>query len=226
MSNITPEYAHELRKLVWEYRTGVNKNLWLLAQTLKEIRDKKIYKLLDCSSFNEFIASPEIGLSRSAVYALIRRFELYSVRLQIPEATLISIDHSKLDIIAPVVEKDPARWIGEAANLSSRDLINETRQEQGREEMKVLATPPEDGAVEPAPSSYLAYVRKQACCACGRSGAVYAHFPRHERPGGKFGIPLCHECHDRYHHGEKDWTWENRLGWGKYLEDLVELMFK
>jgi hypothetical protein len=219
------QYAFLVKNLVIEYKDGINHNLWLLAQTLKEMRDKKLYRALDCGTFSEFIAQPEIGLKKSAVYALIKRYEIYSEHLQIPENRLLSIDHSKLDIIAPVVCSDPEKWISNAAELSARDLINEVRIAQGREEMSPI--PPSSTVSAPAPGmSYEEYVRRQPCCACGASecdASDYAHFPRTKAAGGTFGIPLCRKCHEDFD-GAKDpaeWVWENRFGWGRYLEQLV-----
>jgi len=218
-------YATFLKNLILEYATGVNKNLWLLAKSLKEMRDSKAYRLLDCHTFNEFLGQPEVGLKHSAAYSLIRRYEIFVNHLKIPEPTLLAIDHSKLDIIAPVVEKNPDEWVGKAEHLSARDLINEVRKEQGRAEM-VPATPPEDRPVSPAPDSYREYVRSKPCCACGTTPAQYAHFPRTEAAGGTFGIPLCGECHYRFHLDPKEWCWANRACWERYLEQLASNFFK
>jgi len=224
MGNITPEYAYFLKNLVIEYAHSVNKNLWGLAKTLKEVRDNKIYKLLDCDSFNEFIAQPDIGLKRSAVYALIKRYEVYVYHLKMPEDKLLDIDHTKLDAILPVVEKGPEEWVGKARHLSYRDLLNEVRVKRGRPEMP--PAPKEEEASGPF-NSYEEYVRSKPCCVCGSSPSQYAHFPRTKATGGNFGIPLCPACHASFHNESiKDWAYNNRTKWGGYLEKLVEDLFK
>jgi hypothetical protein len=218
-------YAHYCRQLVIEYKDGVNKNLWALAKVLKEIRDEKLYRMLDCGSFNEFVAQPEIGMSRSAVYALIKRYEIYAYHLNVPENRLLNIDSSKLDIIAPVVKGDPEKWLASAEALSQSDLINEVRVAQGRGEMD-LSPPLPSQVSAPAPfSSYEDYVRGQPCCVCGKGEeSDYAHFPRTKAAGGKFGIPLCRLCHSSFHSSTTPglWVWNNRKGWGTYLEGLIQ----
>jgi len=223
-------YAHYCRQLVIEYKGGVNKNLWELAKVMKEIRDSKLYLLLDCSTFNEFIAQPEIGMSRSAVYALIKRYEIYSLHLNVPENRLLNIDNSKLDIIAPVVRNAPEEWLSKAEQLSQSDLINETRLAQGRGEMSPL--PPSSSVSASAPfSTYEEYVRRQPCCICGDSecdARDYAHFPRTKKSGGKFGIPMCRKCHTEFDNSKDPgkWMWENRFGWSRYLEGLTAMLIQ
>ena len=225
-------YAHYCRQLVIEYKDGVNKNLWQLAKVMKEIRDEKLYRPLACSTFNEFIAQPEIGMSRSAVYALIKRYEIYSNHLNVPENRLLSIDSSKLDIIAPVVESDPEKWLELAGpqGLSQGDLINEVRIAQGRGEMSPL--PPSSSVSASAPfSTYEEYVRRQPCCICGSSecdASDYAHFPRTKAAGGKFGIPMCRRCHTEFDNSKDPgkWIWDNRFGWGRHLDASISIFIQ
>jgi len=224
MGNLTPEYAHCLKNLIIDYTHSINQHLWSLAKALKAMRDKKIYKLLGYDSFDEFATQPDIGIKRSTIYALIRRYEVYIHKFKMLEADLLDVDHTKLDAILPVVENCPEEWIEKARHLSHQDLINEVRLQQGRPEM--LPAPKKEEASGPF-GSYEEYVRSKPCCICGSSPSQYAHFPRTKATGGNFGIPLCPACHASFHNESiKDWAYNNRSKWGSYLEKLVEDLFK
>ncbi len=193
---IKSDDAHKNRELILAYHQETQRNFLTLGELFKECRDKKYWKDLGYESFAAFIGDPEIALKRSTVANMIHIYELYAEKLSIQIDELKKIGSRKLQIIAPVVETDPERWLGEAETSSKSDLINSVRAEQGKEPV-VFKPAPKEGPT----GDYLEYVRSSQCCVCGSSPAEAAHFPLTKAAGGgdEDVIPLCRECHSEQH---------------------------
>ena len=53
-----------------QLRRGVQENFLELARLLKESRDERYFERLDYSTFESYIASPELSFERRTVYRL------------------------------------------------------------------------------------------------------------------------------------------------------------
>lgn len=203
---IKSDDAHKNRELILTYHQETQRNFLKLGSLFKECRDKKYWRDLGYESFAAFIGDPEIALKRSTVANMIHIYELYAEKLSIQIDELKKIGSRKLQIIAPVVETDPERWLGEAETSSKSDLINSVRAEQGKEPVVFKPAPKE----EPT-GDYLEYVRSSQCCVCGGVPAEAAHFPltRGAGAGDEDVIPLCRKCHDEQHRAGKLTFFEN-----------------
>lgn len=226
--NITrPEKAHELAKRIKECRKEVAMRFLELGKLFKEVRDEELYKELDCESFTEFIADPEISFSRSTVYSFIEIYEKYTLRLKVSQEYLLDIGHGKLRIINPVVEENPDEWLGKARALSRSDLISEVREHQGIKPSFSLPITLEGYPYAPdlaSHDSYLEWVRKSPCIICERKEAFPHHFPRTKGAGAEEWkvIPLCVPCHSEAHQNPKEWLWGNRIQIFDYFYGLVK----
>jgi len=180
-------------------RQKLEENILLLGFYLKTIRDKKLYRYLDCSSFSEFLGQPEISIRRSTAYSFIRIYELYSQRLNINPETIKQIGHGKLQIIEPVVERNPDYWINKALVLSRADLRREVNEELGKPEPEIKRAEPEVDM--DIPNNYLDYVKNHGCIFHPERRVDRAHFPKTRAAGAPndWVIPLCRECHQHYH---------------------------
>ena len=192
--------AYELDVGIQQLKSVVARGFITLGEYLKEMRDGELYYHLDCESFEEYIARPEIGFKRASVYNFIRFYELYILKLGMEPHLLSSIGHGRLLTIAPVVEENPKEWISMAQTLSMSDLINETRVARGKKPM----VPKVQDVANPLDVSegYLAFLKRQPCCVCGAKQVETAHYPRTRGAGAKDdeAIPLCHKCHQESHY--------------------------
>jgi len=190
-------YTHIVQR-----RNEVQKSFLELGRLLKECRDKELYKVsMNCGSFEEFVATPEVSMGYSTVYSLIKIYERYVLQLKIPTETLAVVGHRRLQIINPVVEEDPPEWVSKALSLSRSDLRNEVRSHQKKPEIKFGRAKKEKRLVIDY-KDYEAYVLAYGCLLrdCARPSES-AHFPRTRGAGAPdyWIIPLC-----RMHHEEMD----------------------
>ena len=190
--------AFDLYTKIVEAKSAETNRVFLMGHFFKEFRDKKLYKDLDseCGSFNEFIATPEIGIKRSTVYSYIRLKEKYMDELEFNIEYLSDIGHKRLQLILPHVDKDPVEWLSRAKTWSYKDLINELRRINKRPQMGKEVVVEKDLS-----GGYLEYVSGNGCIFHEDRKAERAHFLKTKGAGGLdiHVIPLCHECHQMYH---------------------------
>ena len=211
-TEIVASVAYDLNEQIVQCNLNVRANFLHMAKLLVQMRDEKLYLALDCPTFESYLGTLGAEGTRGWLYKLIRAWELFSKKMEIPDQTLIAIGPSKLDILAPMVptmilnDKNRADWIGKAANLSKSDLINEVRAVQGKSFLSFLPAP--SGQINHGLSdlllkykSYQEYVKAQSCILCGNGPVDKAHFPRTKKRGGEDWqiIPLCRKCHEDFH---------------------------
>jgi len=105
------------RELAWEMyqtlRQSVVTQAFLfidIGKKLKDIRDDKLYKYLGeggYSTFQHFLANPELGLRPSTSYLYIRLYEYYIEQLQITREQLIEIPINRLMRLLPSLKEMP-----------------------------------------------------------------------------------------------------------------------
>ena len=201
------DVAYQTHARILELTAGMGYTIFELGKLFKQIRDEKLYKYLDASTFSEYCGFPEVKFARPTVYSFIKIYERYILKLGRSEVELLGdgtpksngVGHRSLQIINPVVEDNPDEWIEKAKVLSESDLINEVRIAQGKAIMK----PKEKEHVDVYPfdfESYIDYVRSCGCLVCGNPSEPH-HFPKTKGAGGREQdvIPLC-----RKHHNEAD----------------------
>lgn len=90
---------------------------------LKINRDRKYYKTLGYETFEEYLGTPEISLSRGYVYKLIKNYELWVQKYNVSPAKLQGIDTEKLYLVGIVSNKnDYEEWLEKAKVLSRSDI--------------------------------------------------------------------------------------------------------
>lgn len=192
---------------ILEAKAIVGKGFLHMGRLLKENRDKKFYAPLGYDTFEDFIGSPEVAMSRSMVFDLIRAVEVFIDKLGRPPDELAQVGISKLSAIVPVVEKDPEEWLSKAKELSRSDLQDEVHEVTGTPVVRRSDTPRSTDwrAISPG-QTYLDYVRDVPCCICGThatEGAKThaAHFPLSRGAGAPadWVIPMCGTCHAEHH---------------------------
>lgn len=211
-------------------RTAITaNNLIELGKLFKEVRDKKLYKLLGAETFGEYCGFPEISFGRSTIYSFIHVYELFVLELDTSPNILAKIGHRKLQIISSVVKKrevvaEAGDWLSRALHLSESDLINEVRSAQGKKEM--LPAPKEVKNAEYYKfnrTGYVAFVTQSPCILHPDRKSENAHFPRTKKRGAEYWeiIPLCHSCHMVSHQDTFDFLWLNRVKIFKWFYSLL-----
>ncbi len=202
--------AYELDAKIHAANINVRANFLVMAKLLVQMREERLYKALDYPSFESYLGSLGAEGNRAWLYKLIRAWEVFSKKMEVPDKTLIEIGPSKLDVIAPLApammleEHHKAAWLTKAIVLSKSDLINEVRECQGK---PLLSSPAPTGHINPGLSdllhfkSYITYVESCSCILCGDIPIEKAHFPRTQKRGGEDWqvIPLCNKCHVELH---------------------------
>ncbi len=147
------ERAFELEREVVVGSLSARRAWIQTAAALHAIQSERLYELLGYERFTEWIATPEIGLSRSQAYALSSIFQTFVVENGIPIDDLAYIEASKLsETLSAVRSGHPAaEALADATALSRSDLRAKYRGiEPGPEEPQDLAICPECGqAIKP-----------------------------------------------------------------------------
>ena len=185
---------------------------------LKELRDSKEYLGLDHDSFKSYVST--LDMSRATAYKRIDNYEFWILGLGLSPESLQDVALNRLQIIKPIAETDPSRWLGEARVLSTSDLINSVREEKGREPMQ--REEPDHitsfSKKQRSGSSYPEIALSLPCPICGGVPVERAHFPTTVKAGAKEDefIPLCHECHMGQH----------QVGFTSWFDMYGNLLFK
>jgi len=212
----TPTRAFSNYKEICDTARAVACNILELGRLFYDNHTNKYYKVLGYSSWREFLGDPDIGYAESTVRSFVSIYKKYVLKLAVAPKLLTEIGHSKLQIISPVVESDPDKWLYEAKYLSKSDLIIEVR---GEPTYKVTQPTKEVGDTPQfpmTPDEYEAFVRTSPCCVCGRQAPSIPHHHPQKRTRTdawwKF-VPLCGECHALYHSMESVY----RHDWQKFF---------
>lgn len=199
---IASTLAFEIFQNILEAKHEAGKQFLRIGEGLVIIQEKGWYKYFNAESFEEFLAIPELGFARSTARLFMHVYDLYIRRLGLSAERIAEIEISKLQKIAPVVEKNPEEWITMAATLSRSDLDNAVREERGLPPAEQLSKDKEDEQLKlELYKSYIDFVKSHNCIVCPNSVADPHHFPRTKGAGAEDYkiIPLCRECHSEYH---------------------------
>lgn len=205
------DVAFALFQSLLEAKQEAGKQFLRIGEVLTIIQEKKLFKFFNVDSLEEFIAIPEIGFARATARLFMHVYDLYIRRLGMDKDAIASIQISKLQRIAPVVEKNPEEWISMASTLSPSDLDLAVREEQGLPPRKIKEKENEINLL----ASYQEYCKSHACIVCDSTPVDAHHFPRTIGAGGddRKIIPLCRKCHSDYHQQPSEFmlTWKDKI---------------
>lgn len=123
--SLTPDEAFNLQTQVVE-RVAVGRSSWVaLASCLAGFHAGKGWLALGIESFNEWMAQPEISLSRAEAYAMIAAWRELAVERDVPVERLAALDVSKLAVVLPAIKDgraDVEDALSDCASLSRSDL--------------------------------------------------------------------------------------------------------
>ena len=122
MNEIEGNEASINHQTILKIKYSINRSLAQLAVFLKESRDKKYY-LSYTDSWEEYLGTPEISLSRSYTHKLIKNYELWVQTYHIDPDELDDIDSEKLYLTGQkATEDDYGEWLEKAKILSRSDI--------------------------------------------------------------------------------------------------------
>ena len=115
--------AFSNHQLIIKIKQSITKDFWNLAIMLKISRDRKYYRTLGYETFEEYLGTPEISLSRAYVYKLIKNYELWVQKYHVSPAKLQGIDSEKLYLVGTQITKtNYEEWLERAKVLSRSDI--------------------------------------------------------------------------------------------------------
>jgi hypothetical protein len=102
------------------------RGLWVaLASYLYEFFEGKMWTTLGYETFNEWLATPEIDLGRTQVYALVEAYRELVIERGVDPETLGAIDVSKIAVVLPALRAGAASLeeaLSDCETLSRSDL--------------------------------------------------------------------------------------------------------
>lgn len=226
----TPERAYTVYYEILERKSRIARDFIELGKLFKDVRDQKLYEILDYETFNTFIGAPEIAFSRSTVYSLIDIYELFVIESNIEQDRLVKIPWSKLNMIKGQYKKTRDEdLLFKAETLSQKDLIDEIRLLEGKESKEYTSPKEEKPTLEITDfQSYEAFVKEYGCVLCGKENPDAHHFPKTKGAGAPahWVIPLCRECHTLYQNQLETFltTYRNKIF--QYFYDIILSIFK
>ena len=104
-------------------KSNIGKDFLKLASLLITNHDNKYYKVLGYDTWEEFLAIPEISMSRSFAYKLMQVRRVWIEEYNVSQENLACIDAEKLYLAGMVAtKKDYEEWLERARQLSRSDI--------------------------------------------------------------------------------------------------------
>jgi hypothetical protein len=115
---VQPE-ARELTPAEWEQgaqdafaieeriKTAMNDGreaLWRMMEALYEFDEESAWRFLGFESLSEWLAQPEIGMTRTTYYRYVRTWRELAVIRKVSVPALAQVDPTKVDIVMPAVK--------------------------------------------------------------------------------------------------------------------------
>jgi hypothetical protein len=152
------EAAFALQERVKEGMAAGRQALWILASALYEFEETAGWLALGYEKKSDWLADPEIQLTRSTYNRLVRAWRSLVVEREIDPGSLKELDASKIEIVLPRVEKGEVTMesaLDDVKTLGFRDLREAYfKPKLGRPKAEVVDVGPAEANVPAgAPSS-------------------------------------------------------------------------
>lgn len=137
------ERAYQLDREVAAGCRAIRQAWIMLASYLHEIQSDRLYRLLDCDTFERWLAGPEISLSRSHAYALIGAYQEFVVERGMDVEVVGAIEVSKLAETLPALRAGGVTVedaLADAEALSRSDLREKYRHDTGKLDAEIEPT--------------------------------------------------------------------------------------
>ena len=122
MNEIIVKEAFENHRYILDLKSRIGEDLLRLALLLKNSYDNKYYKTLGYDTWEEYLGTPEISISRFWAYKLIKVYETWVEKFGVEPAKL-DIDLEKLFLtIKKATKENYEEVLEQARNLSRSDV--------------------------------------------------------------------------------------------------------
>jgi hypothetical protein len=129
---LTPEEIEERRDACHELEVSIKDAIgrgrvamWDLAKSLYVFNEEHGWSALGYETQGEWLAQPEIGMSKRQYHRMVRIWKETVITRAIPEADVIEIEPSKLEIVLPAIESNKTsvlEALEDARSMGVRDL--------------------------------------------------------------------------------------------------------
>lgn len=145
--------AFKLERRIKEAAVKVHESWWVLSEALYEFHEAGFWSALGYGSLDEFLAQPDLGMSRSQFFQMTKLWRDLVVVKKLPPGDLKELEPSKVREVAPAIMKGevlPEDALADAEELSYRDVKVKYRpEEQAKTGQKADGSTPLDAASEP-----------------------------------------------------------------------------
>lgn len=134
-STTDADRAFELERQVVDGCRAIRQAWILLAGYLSEMQRDELCRSLGYDTFTEWLASPEISLSRSHAYALIGAYREFVIEHGLNVELVGAVEASKLAVTLPAVRAELVsadQALDDATSLSRSDLREKYRDPTAR----------------------------------------------------------------------------------------------
>lgn len=125
--------AFEAERKIRSAFANVSTAWWELSARLYEFHEAGYWAALGYASLDEFLAQPELGMSRSQFFQMTKAYRDLVVVKQIEMGDLQELEPSKVREVIPSIMRgdvDPEEALSDAASLSYRDVKAKYRPEE------------------------------------------------------------------------------------------------
>jgi hypothetical protein len=119
------ERCFELEQRIKEQIARGREALWDLSESMYQFNAQSGWTALGHEDAAEWLAQPEIGMTKSMFYRLVRRHKELVLMRHVPLETLVQCDPFKLDLVLPYVEENQVTLtdaLTDVVSLGARDL--------------------------------------------------------------------------------------------------------
>jgi len=114
--------AFENSQKIIALKNNIEKDFMVLASLLIANHDNQYYKILGYDTWEEFLAIPEISISRSFAYKIMQVYRIWVIKYGVSQENL-NIDNEKLFLASIQATKDNyEEWLERARVLSRSDI--------------------------------------------------------------------------------------------------------
>jgi len=128
---ISADHAHKIDQRIKNLRYSIDNSFLDLAKALKEVKENKLYTLLDYKTFESYIAQPELAFDRASVYRFIQIYDKFIGEYNVAPGRLLEAGWAKLKTVIPHVNEHNYNVMLEKATTLSRSDLDKDLVEQG-----------------------------------------------------------------------------------------------
>lgn len=144
-SEAAVQAAFKLEQRIIGEAQKASKATWALAKSLYDLHETGAWALLGYDTLNEFLARPELGISRSQFFRMTKAWRDLVVVRQIPRATVEAVDPSKVAEVIPAIMRgqvEPEKALADAQEMAKSDLRVKYRKGAPEEGIEPSGIPP------------------------------------------------------------------------------------